>query len=136
LLLVYCVKGVVEQVKHYTPYILPYCIYFRQFRIEMGDHFGVEGFIFCPQTMISQPHKFIGKGIYIGRLLIAAAGTRMLQHTFNNAVSAFAVMVYLLLVLFNIGGEGQSLLNIAGLKFFFHFIDHLLVHFRKIVDEV
>ena len=136
LLLIYRIKSIIKQVKQYPANILRYHVYFWQFLIKMGYHFGVESFVFCPQTMIGQAHIFIRQRINIGWFFCAAAGLAVLQHAFYNSVGAFAVWF-----IFSQFCLTSSAIAIASsispfLISSFHFVDQFHAYLREIIDEI
>ena len=53
---------------------------------------GVEIFVLGPQALVGQAHVFLAKGVQVGGLALAGAGTAVFQHAAHDAGRPFAVL--------------------------------------------
>ena len=60
----------------------------------------------------------------------------MQQHSFHDGIGAFAVMIYLLLILPDVIRYSFCFCKVSFVHFQLHLINQLGVYLRKIIDKV
>ena len=86
--------------------------------------------------MIGKSEVFVNQWINICEFFKATAAATVLEHTFNNGIGTFTMVVDLFLILNNIIGNIFCISQIPFVHFLFHFCQKFFVYLREIIDKI
>src|SRR5262249_29838404 len=110
------IESVADEVEEHATDILRHNLDRRQIAVEVEFQCDLEIPVLCPGAVIGEVQALLDQRVQIGRLPIAAAAARVLQHAPDNAVGATTMFGYLFEVACQHPNCLQNLCALAGIE--------------------